>query len=162
MTEKRTDDSRESDRKRRIAAARQELADDLNCTKLEAFDRLRQTRTDNWEATNKALYALIVGHAAGLVACMTFLKDYNAASPGPLKGVGTFITLFGIGLFLAIVSASVWIFGRYNYWVFPFTGGKRWYVPHNKRDWLTGALASISTGLMVLAIFFAIYKFSRL
>jgi hypothetical protein len=76
--------------------------------------------------------------------------------------VGTFITLFGIGLFLAIVSVSVWIFGRYNYWVFPFTGGKRWYVPHNKRDWLTGALASISTGLMVLAIFFAIYKFGRL
>jgi hypothetical protein len=88
MTEKRTDDSRENDRKRRIAAARQELADDLNCTKLEAFDRLRQTRNDSWEASNKALYTLIVGHAAGLVACMTFLKDYNAASPGSLKGGG--------------------------------------------------------------------------
>src|SRR6266480_909287 len=93
------------------------------------WEAVKQRRKDNWEAVNKALYALIVGHAAGLVACMTFLKDYNTASPGPLKGLGAFIWLFGLGLWLAIVSASVWIFGRYNYWVFPFTGGKRWYVP---------------------------------
>jgi hypothetical protein len=83
-----------------------------------AFDRLAQRRKDSWEAVNKALYSLMVGHAAGLVGCLTLLKDYNATSPGHLKGLGAFIWLFGLGLYLAIVSASVWIFGRYNYWVF--------------------------------------------
>jgi hypothetical protein len=115
------------------------------------------------EAINKALYTLIVGHAAGLVACMTFLKDYNAASPGPLKGVGTFITLFGLGLFLAVISAAVWTFGRFNYWVLPFTGGKKiWVIPHDKRDWLTAALALISTFFMVLASLIAVCKFGTL
>jgi hypothetical protein len=145
MTEKRPDDIRE-----RFAA-------EHNCTKLEAFDRLHQRHKDNWEAVNKALYTLIVGHAAGLVACMTLLKD-----PGPLKGAGTFITVFGLGFFLAVVSASIWIVGRYNYWVLPFTGGKEWKVPHEKRDWLTAALALISTFFMVLASVIAVCKFGTL
>jgi hypothetical protein len=129
MTEKRTDDSRE-----RFAA-------ELNCTKLEAFDRLRQRQMDLWEAVNKALNTLMVGHAAGLVTCLTLMKDYNNPQ---LKGLGWFITLFGLGLFLAVVSAAVWIVGRFNYWVFPFTGGKRWYIRHDKRDWWTAALAFLS------------------
>jgi hypothetical protein len=168
MTEKQADDSKakqkraDDNRQRKRPAEREQLAAELSCTKLEAFDRLGQRRKDSWEAVNKALYGLMVGHAAGLVGCLTLLKDYNATSPGHLKGLGAFIWLFGLGLYLAIVSASVWIFGRFNYWIFPFTGGKRWYVPHGIRDWLTAALAFISTGLMVLAIFFAIYKFGRL
>jgi hypothetical protein len=73
-------------RQRRIAA-RKEFADEVgDCTPLEAFDRLRQRREDNWNAVNKALYGLTVAHGAGLVACMTLLKDYAAS--GPLKGVG--------------------------------------------------------------------------
>src|SRR5260221_1781472 len=101
MTERRADDSRERDRKRRIIAARQEVADELDCTKLEAFDRLRQRHNDLWETVNKALNTLMVGHAAGLVTCLTLIKDYNNPQ---LKGLGWFITLFGLGLFLAVVS----------------------------------------------------------
>jgi hypothetical protein len=160
MTEKRTDDSRENDRKRRIAAERQEFADDLNCTKLEAFDRLRQRQMNLWEAVNKALNALMVGHAAGLVTCLTLIKDYN--NTPQLKGLGPFIVLFGVGLFLAVASAAVWIVGRFNFWVFPFTGGKRWYIPYNKRDWWTAALAFLSTILMALAILSAVFKFGTL
>ena len=39
-------------------------------TQLEAFDRLRQVRKDLWEALNKALNTLMVGHAAGLVTAI--------------------------------------------------------------------------------------------
>jgi hypothetical protein len=150
---------------------RSEAVNKMEQRRKDNWEAVNQRRKDNWEAVNKALYALIVGHAAGLVACMTFLKDYNTASPGPLKGVGTFITLFGVGLFLAIVSAVVWIVGRYNYWVFPFTvtSGWRitatpsqWDIPHNKRDWWTAALALISAFLMALASLIAVCKFGTL
>ena len=110
MTEQRAEDTRERDRKRRIAA-RREFADELNCTQLEAFDRLRQVRKDLWEALNKALNTLMVGHAAGLVTCLTLLKDYNAASPGPLRGLGIFILLFGVGLVIAVISVWAWTVG---------------------------------------------------
>jgi hypothetical protein len=62
---------------------RKELSETLNKVRAGA-DRMEQRRKDNWEAVNKAVYTLIVGHAAGLVACMTLLKDYNATSPGHL------------------------------------------------------------------------------
>jgi hypothetical protein len=138
-------------------------------TEKQADDRLsyeRERRKDNWEAVNKALSSLMVGHAAGLVVCSTLLKDYNAASPGHLKGLGWLIALFGIGLFLAVISAVVWIVGRFNYWVFPFTipftGKKRWDIPHNKRDWWTAACALVSTVLMGAAILIAVFKFATL
>jgi hypothetical protein len=86
MTETRPDDSRERDRSER--------------------------RKDLWEAVNKALNTLMVGHAAGLVTCLTLIKDYN--NTPQLKGLGWFITLFGLGLFLAVVSAAVWVAGRFN------------------------------------------------
>jgi hypothetical protein len=76
--------------------------------------------------------------------------------------LGWFITLFGLGLFLAVVSAAVWIVGRFNYWVFPFTGGKRWYIRHDKRDWRTAALAFLSMVLMAFAILIAVFKFGTL
>ena len=60
-------------------------------------DKIEERRKDNWEAANKALYSLMVGHAAGLVGCLTLLKDYDATSPGHLKGLGAFIWLFGLG-----------------------------------------------------------------
>jgi hypothetical protein len=92
----------------------QDLSEAVNKERADA-DKREQRLKDNWEAVNKALYTLMVGHAAGLAGCLTLLRDYNATSPVHLEGLGTFIWLFGIGLCLAIVSASVWIFGRYNY-----------------------------------------------
>jgi hypothetical protein len=131
-------------------------------------DRIEQRLKDNWEAVNKAIYALIVGHAAGLVACMTLLKE-----PGPLKGVGTFITVFGLGFFFAVISAAVWIIGRFNFWVFPDwilkvaaklgrPFPKRLNIRTEIRDWWTAPLAFISTFLMVLAGAIAVCKFGTL
>jgi hypothetical protein len=120
MTEKRPDDSKEGDHSAVAEAQKPTPAE-------------RQARTDVlWESVNKALNTLMVGHAAGLVTCLTLLKDHK--DNPQLKGLGWFITLFGLGLFLAVVSSAVWVAGRFNYWVFPFTGGERWKIP--SRDWL--------------------------
>jgi hypothetical protein len=131
-------------------------ADDSAEKRKEIYER----RKDLWEATNKALNALMVAHGAGLVTCLTLLKDYNAASTGHLKGLGLFIALFGVGLVLAVGSAVVWIVGRYNYWIFP--SGRRWNVPHARRDWTTALLALLSTLLMAAAILIAVFKFGTL
>jgi hypothetical protein len=145
MTEKRPDDSKKGDRSAVAEAQKPTPAE-------------RQARTDVlWETVNKALNTLMVGHAAGLVTCFTLLKDKDNPQ---LKELGWFITLFGFGLFLAVVSSAVWVAGRFNYWVLPFTGGKRWKISH--RDWSTAALAIASTGLMALAILSAVFKFGTL
>jgi hypothetical protein len=155
MTEKPTDDSSEKDRSA-VAAKELSLAD------------RRQDRKDLWEALNKALNTLMVGHAAGLVTCLTLIKDYKE------KGVGTFIALFGVGLIIATISVLVWTVGRADYVVLPkgvskwLTAGRlirpvleewRFYIPHPQWFWITAVAALVSTGLMVAAILIAIFKF---
>jgi hypothetical protein len=44
----------------------------------------------------KAIQSLMIANGAALVACLTFLKDYDTATK--YKGIGTFILLFGSGL----------------------------------------------------------------
>src|SRR6516165_626831 len=57
-----------------------------------------------WEIQSKGLNFLLVAHAAGLIACLTVLKDYNTTPQ--LKGIGAFVWLFGIGLISTIVAIS--------------------------------------------------------
>jgi hypothetical protein len=84
------DDRGSSDRKTTAAGAPQPAQPDWD--RVEAFDR---NRHHLWEAFNKALNTLILGHAAGLVTCLTLLKDYKD------QGLGVFIRLFGAGLIRA-------------------------------------------------------------
>ena len=49
----------------------------------------RDARKDAWDVTNKALNTLMIAHAAGLVACVTLLKDYK--DNAQLKGLGVFM-----------------------------------------------------------------------
>jgi hypothetical protein len=139
MTEQRADDTTEREKKE------------------QERDR-REQRHGLWEAVNKALNALMVGHAAGLVTCLTLIKDYN--STPQLRGLGTFIALFGFGLVCAVSSALVWIVARANYIVLPT--GKRLNIPSGKLDWTTAALALVSTVLMVFTILIAVCKFATL
>src|SRR5438105_4710100 len=93
MTETQADDSKakkraDNNRQRKRPAEREQLAAELSCTKLEAFDRLGQRRKDSWEAVNKALYGLMVGHAAGLVGCLTLLRTTTQRAPGTSRGWG--------------------------------------------------------------------------
>jgi hypothetical protein len=44
--------------------------------------------------------SLMIAHAAGLVTCLTLSKDYKDTPQ--LKGIGTFVMAFGVGLVFAI------------------------------------------------------------
>jgi hypothetical protein len=59
---------------------------------------LRESR----ELELKTISYLLVSHAAGLVACVSVLKDYNSVAQ--LRGLGVFIWIFGLGLIAAIVA----------------------------------------------------------
>jgi hypothetical protein len=57
---------------------------------------------DNYENYFKGIYYLLVGNGAGLIGCITALRDY--ATTPHLKGVGTLIELFGYGILTAMVA----------------------------------------------------------
>lgn len=77
-----------------------------------------------------------------------------------LKGLGTFIALFGIGLIVAVFSVLAWTVGRADYVVLP--QGKRFNVPQPQLFWTTAAFALLSTVLMAAAILIGIFKFATL
>jgi hypothetical protein len=146
MTDKQGDVDRE---KNRSAAA--------GFQQLRPADR-RQERHDLWEALNKALNTLMVGHAAGLVTCLTLMKDYKENPQ--LDGLGTFIALFGCGLVVAVIAVMVWVLGRGAYVVLP--SGRRVNLNGNKLFWCTLTLALGSTFWMAAAILIAVFKFATL
>jgi hypothetical protein len=92
------DNKGSGDRKAAVAAAPQPAQAD--------WERIDRNRQYIWEALNKALNTLILGHAAGLVTCLTLLKDYKD------QGLGWFIVMFGYGLILATISAVLWVIYR--------------------------------------------------
>jgi hypothetical protein len=57
---------------------------------------------DHYDAQAKGANYLLVAHAAGLIGCLSVLKDY--ATIPQLKGLGTFILIFGVGLLAAIAN----------------------------------------------------------
>jgi hypothetical protein len=65
---------------------------------------------DHYEIHFKNANYLLAAHAAGLVGCLTVLKDY-AVTP-QLKGMGTFVILFGVGLLASILNYIALVFAR--------------------------------------------------
>ncbi|MES2031170.1 MAG: hypothetical protein V4477_18485 [Pseudomonadota bacterium] len=62
----------------------------------------RQYAKDHLEIEFKGIGYLLAANAAGLAGCATLLKDY--ATTPHLKGIGAFISLFGIGFVFAIIA----------------------------------------------------------
>jgi len=65
---------------------------------------------DHYEQNLRAANYLFAAHGAGLVGCLSILKDYNPE--GHLHGLGTFITLFGLGFLGAILNYIGLFFAR--------------------------------------------------
>jgi hypothetical protein len=55
-----------------------------------------------WEVHLKAVNSLLIAHGAGLVACLTLLKDYDTTPH--LKHIGWFIGLFAFGLLWGMLA----------------------------------------------------------
>jgi hypothetical protein len=63
-------------------------------TKLEAL-------RDHFEIFGKGANYLLVGHGAGLVGCLSVLKDHPENLPQQFHGLGQLVLLFGTGLLLS-------------------------------------------------------------
>jgi hypothetical protein len=107
-----------------------------------------------WEVHLKALNSLLIAHGAGLVTCLTLLKDYDA-NPR-LKGIGWFITLFASGLVLAIAAYLYITLHRAETTLVnkPWFRGSHWY---------SGILiALLSVSCLMIALTIAAFKFGKL
>ena len=65
----------------------------------EAIKYLRDDIRDFFDSDLKNANSLLIAHGAGLVGCLTVLKDYSPT--GQYAGVGHFIVLFIAGFILA-------------------------------------------------------------
>jgi hypothetical protein len=74
--------------------------------------RILRDFRDAWDVHVKMVNYLLIAHAAGLVTCVTLLKDYQAT---PLKGIGFFVVLFACGLILAIVATFLLLRQRLSF-----------------------------------------------
>jgi hypothetical protein len=128
-------------------------------TLADAKRRDRDARKDLWDVNNRALNALMVAQGAGLVTCLTLLKDYD--DKPQLKGVGIFIALFGLGLVTAIASSFFLLISRPVYLKIPDKRDK----DHRTLIWMTKTwivLAHVSLVILIVAILVAVYEFSSL
>jgi hypothetical protein len=57
---------------------------------------------DHYDQNLKAANYLFVAHGAGLIGCLSILKDYKTTPE--LRGIGIFVLLFGIGFIGAILN----------------------------------------------------------
>lgn len=73
-------------------------------------DVLVQHMKDGYDNHLKTANYLFVAHGAGLVGCLSVLKDYVTVPA--LKGVGFFVVLFGIGFLAAMLNYISLIFAR--------------------------------------------------
>lgn len=89
----------------------------------EVVKYLRDDMRDFYDHELKNANYLLVAHGAGLIGCLTTLKDYNPA--GQLKGIGVFIALFAIGLIFAAFGTAALSIGRSTMLTWITHGGDR-------------------------------------
>jgi hypothetical protein len=107
-----------------------------------------------WEATVKGVNSLLIAHGAGLVTCLTLLKDYDT-NPR-LKGIGWFITLFVTGFGWGTFAYASLILHRERVVLDnePWLEGREWKIAIR--------LAVLSSIWLLLVAFLAVFKFSLL
>ena len=110
---------------------------------------------DSWEVVNKGCNALVVAQAAGFVACLNLLKDYDPTDAGALRGLPWLILWLGIGLVTAIVAYFLLLLIR-----------KQWLNPDKRRPefpnlFLTFVVLSHFSGIVLVCtiLLLAVYKF---
>jgi hypothetical protein len=73
-------------------------------------DVVVQHMKDGYDNHLKTANYLFVAHGAGLVGCLSVLKDYSPNSP--LKGIGIFIFFFGVGFLGGMLNYISLVFAR--------------------------------------------------
>jgi hypothetical protein len=113
---------------------------------------------NHYEIHFKSANYLLAAHAAGLVGCLTVLKDYEATPQ--LKGMGTFFVLFGVGLLFSISNYIALVFAR-NHAHRPYERPSDKLTEKFLKRAHLGSLA-IALLMLVMAIFLMMFRFARL
>jgi hypothetical protein len=109
-----------------------------------------------WEVRSKGINYLLIAHGAGLVACLTLVKDIDNAPK--LKGLGPVIALFGVGLMSAIMGIA----NLYSWRQAQLRGREEELWRESKVFYLVACPVSLSLGLLFIIIIVAIVKFGNL
>jgi hypothetical protein len=62
---------------------------------------------DQFETFSKAGNYLLIAHSAGLVGCLSVVKDHPEKLPAQLQGIGQLVLLFGCGLLSGVLLWGV-------------------------------------------------------
>jgi hypothetical protein len=121
----------------------------------ESVKYLRDDMRDFYDHELKNANYLLVAHGAGLIGCLSVLKDYSAT--GQLKGIGVFIALFATGLLLAAMATAALSIGRTGMLTWVTHGGKR---PKMETGSFWPTLLSFVS--LIIALFLIVYRFYKL
>jgi uncharacterized membrane protein YqjE len=116
----------------------------------------RDEEDELWEVRSKGLNYLLIAHGAGLVACLTLVKDIDNAPK--LKGLGPVIALFGLGLISAIWGVA----NLYSWRQAQLRGKQEELWSDRKVLYLFAWPVMLSLGLLFIIIIVAIVKFGNL
>jgi hypothetical protein len=89
----------------------------------EVYKYLRDDMRDFYDHELKNSNYLMVAHGAGLIGCLSTLKDYSPT--GQFKGIGVFIALFAAGLLFAALGTVALSIGRSRMLTWVTHGGER-------------------------------------
>jgi hypothetical protein len=118
----------------------------------EAVRYMRDDMRDFYDHELKNANYLLVAHGAGLIGCLSTLKDYNVA--GQLKGIGVFIALFAVGLIFAAFGTAALSIGRSAMLTWVTHGGNR---PKMETGAFWPMIMSLVT--LIVALMLVIHRF---
>jgi hypothetical protein len=121
----------------------------------EAIKYLRDDMRDFYDHELKNANYLLVAHGAGLIGCLSTLKDYEVAAQ--LKGIGVFIAMFAVGLLLAAMGTMALSIGRSGMLTWVAHGGEK---PKLETGSFWPMLMSLA--LLIIALLLIAYRFYRL
>jgi hypothetical protein len=118
---------------------------------------IRSFLTEKFDIEYKWLGYLLAAHGAGMIACLSALKDYK--DNPQLKGIGIFVTLFGLGLIFSAVAFSTLsgtVEFMYRYLVY---GDEQMNAKHELAMKVYVVSALVSAMIFVIAIGLCVYRF---
>jgi hypothetical protein len=98
----------------------------------------------------KGIQFLLIAHGAGIGACVAALKDY--ATVPALKGIGTFVSIFSFGFFLAMIGYMALIYYQTSVIENTFSPAKISVRQFSLGLWLASASTALLAGALGLLV----------
>ena len=122
---------------------------------VEVKAEIRREIDDLTSIFQRAANSLLIAHGAGLIGCLSQLKDY--ASDSNLKGIGIFISGFAVGFIVAAIAYIDIALGRTKMLVGLLNNDTTAFHPKELRR--ASTLLYVSVGILLLAIIGIAWKY---